>query len=127
MASTDARSGADLTYASLGVALATVSHEEEQAALRAAFAALASPGGGVDALGAPIESWDDLRRGVKEVVRSVGMVEVARRYGATPGTLRDMIERREGPGRGARARLAWLVKTTRDRDRGNFHLSNPRA
>lgn len=115
-----------LTYLALGAALCGVSPEREQAALRAAFYALSDPlPDARDAMGAPVEQWDELRQGVKAIIRTIGLEAAARQYGASPSTLQRLVkttsQSRRTPGNGARARLARML----DRTGGKTHLSNP--
>lgn len=87
---------------------------ERLAALEARLARLEArqPGAaGIDSLGAPLnpQEWPALREAVKEAIADLGLEEAARRYGASPETVRDLVYRTREPGAGTRARLSVLI------------------
>lgn len=65
----------------------------------------------IDSLGAPLnpQRWPELRDAVKAAIDELGLEDVARRYGATPETFRNLVYRTRVPSAGTRARLAVVV------------------
>lgn len=83
----------------------------------------------IDALGAPLRprlaspatiEWESLRQAVKLVIAQVGIETCAQRFGSSPDSLRDIINRTREPGVGRKARFLALVQSQANDDTGRF-------
>lgn len=97
-------------------------HERAERVLEVALKALVNPPllvppeverPSADAMGAPLVArdteWDNLRLAVRAIASEIGWPEAARRYGARPQALKDLVYRNRLPGAGRQARLMRVV------------------
>ena len=88
----------------------------------------------IDGIGAPILSrlarpseveWESLRQAVKIVIAQIGLEQCAERFGSSPASLRDIVNRTREPGVGRKARFLQVVQSAANDETGQFARSPP--
>ena len=88
----------------------------------------------IDGIGAPVLSrlarpsdieWESLRQAVKVVIAQIGLEQCAERFGSSPASLRDIVNRTREPGVGRKARFLQVVQSAANDETGRFARSPP--
>lgn len=83
----------------------------------------------IDGIGAPVlprmanpalVEWESLRQAVKVVIAQIGLDQCAERFGSSPASLRDIINRTREPGVGRKARFLQVVQSAANDETGQF-------